>query len=458
MHRRNSLWIVTAVFLLVFSGYCFSDAAQNGPAPAQLEEQPSELTVAAAEQAVADLEKRIRQAEQAATEETANQLGVAVADLRERANKLAMLKTAYLEIITHLGKKEDLGNRKTLAREQLNAYEQRGMVRKPPYSLSFYDIQLREAATADQELETTANSMDAAKRSLEDLRQARETLSKDLRAQKEKLDNASEDLEKSTLTWRSGALELERDLYDLLIKNERLKMDNLETETEIGQLRARLFQLQIAYVRNHLHFDPDDLKQQLDALEKKQQQRMADLEKLIQRKNQADELYRKAFAQTQKSVYAEDLLTAQTALNTREVWRRTYQAAIEIAQESLRLIAYQRQVWQNRYDLLKGDLETAKIDQWTSDAGLHLKKLSRMISTEQDRQASLMQQMDTLEKQIADNDVAPAERQQYREQLKALQQQIRNRLDFAADVTSVQLLDRRFLDELALKRGKKAPE
>ena len=327
-----------------------------------------------------------------------------------------------------------------------------GMDRKPPYPLGFYDVLLQEAGSVDQELASTLNSIDAGKRSLEDARTASADILKELRADKEKLASSALGPERSAAEWRAASMEIEQNLYELFVQNEQLKLENLEAECEILKVQSQIYQLKVDWIRANLQFDPNDLKQQLQNYDKKQADLEASLEKWIALKNQADETYRKALVKNQTSLNPNDRQVAQAALQTSELWRQTYQAAIEQGQERLRLLDHQRQVWQNRHALLKGNTDSAPIDQWISDTNQQLKKMGQMINAEQVRQAGLMQQVDTLETQIADTGHRPAERQQYQEQLHTLQQQIRDNLETASYLTSVQSLDRRFMDELALKQ------
>ncbi|MBT8341213.1 MAG: mechanosensitive ion channel [Desulfatitalea sp.] len=409
-------------------------------------------TVDAVHDAITALDKRIALSEHSATEPSARQFGVSSSDLKTRINLLAQVKNTYLEMITYLGKKKDLQNDKALVLDQLAAQKLAGMDRKPPYSLGFYDILLQEAGSVDQELESILNSIDAGKRSIEDTRIALTNVLKEFRVRKEKLAAFTAEPERSAEAWRLASLEIEQDLNELLFQNEQLKLENLEAERDILEVRSQIYQLKLNWVRANLQFDPKDLQQQLQDYDKKQAELKASLEKWIASKSQADEAYRKAFVKSQNNLNPEDRLTAQAVLQTREMWRETYQAAIEQGQERLRLLEHQRQVWHHRYELLRGSKDSASFDQWMSDTNPHFKKMGQMINAEQIRQAGLMRQVDALETHIADTGLAPAQRQQYQEQLRALKQQIRDRLETAWYLTSAQSLDRRFMDELAFKK------
>lgn len=448
MHAKT---LVTVFLILTVLGITTAGAEQP-PTLKTDEDGKNDWTVDTVQKAITELDKRISLSEEKATEQSAGVLGVSLSDQKKRINRLAQVKTAYQEMITHLGKKKDLQNDKALALEQLSVQKQTGMDRKPPYSLGFYDILLQEAGSVDQELESTLNGIDAGKRSIEDIRDALANILKQLRTGKEKLALSTEDPERTAAAWRVDSLEIEQNLNELFLQNEQLKLKNLETERDILKVRSQIYQLKVEWVRANLKFDPNDLKQQLQDYDKKQADLEASIKKWIAAKDKADEAYRRALVKSQASLSIDDRQTAQTALQTRELWRQTYQAAIEQGQERLRLLDHQRQIWQNRYALLNSSKEKTTIDQWMADTNQHLKKMGRMINAQQVRQAGLMQQVDTLETQIADAGHRPVQRQSYQEQLRAVQQQIRDSLETASYLTSAQSLDRRFMDELDLKR------
>ena len=251
-------WLPILLSILFFYGSastaCVFDDALNF---SDVKKTSGTLSSPQVEEKIKDFEKRVRIAQQAENEQAARQLGITLADLKDRTEKLRAIQSAYERLLTAV--KKNSAQEEVLLREKSQGEEQRGIAQMPPYNLSFYDGIMDELAAAEQQKETLSLAAELSKRALEDVNLRLENARKEWRGLKDQLDSGSQKEDGQHLTWDLEKAQLETELLQALVLLEKANRDNLLMQIEVSELRAESSRRKISWVRDHLHFDEADL-------------------------------------------------------------------------------------------------------------------------------------------------------------------------------------------------------
>lgn len=100
------------------------------------------------EKKIAELKKKTAEHDLVQNAALAAELGITLSDLAERGNRYRALIAAHEKHLSELKKSEGIGREELLLMEKMESLQQKGMLRKPPYSLSFHDGLLGELDVA----------------------------------------------------------------------------------------------------------------------------------------------------------------------------------------------------------------------------------------------------------------------------------------------------------------------
>lgn len=400
-------------------------------------------TVEAVKQRSAETLIGLKTARQEATREAAQRLGVELEALQERVRTWVELKTLYDGLRSEIQKSVDLKNESTAMLEELNAFEQRGLLKKPPYPISFYDDLMVNIETLRQTVESNAMDQKSAQRIMDESRA-------DLRKAQDQLQN-----KKGLKTTQDGTRELwirqghqlEARLSDAKRRLYRQRVDNFQEKRQIAIKRVELVEKQARLVRLGLAYDNKDLADQTQVLEQKKSELQKRLNFQRQKKKDADLQWLKIQDQRQKSVYTDELARSEDKMKGIDQWRQTYQEAIDQHEEMLRLANQQQQAWRKRYDLLKQVPDRAMLLQWYEQSRRLFEHIERVLPLEQQRQNSLWQQTGKLEEASATLN-NPAKSTGNAGFVQALRQMAIYRLDYLGMLVETRALEERLSHEI----------
>jgi small-conductance mechanosensitive channel len=403
---------------------------------------------------VQEFKEKILLAQKAETEKAANQLGVSLKELQEQTAALKATQSIYMQLLSAVKKKVTLKEEENFLLQKLSTQEKKGLSQDPPYFLSFYDNLLGDLAAAQQQKSTSAFAVKFAKKSSENITSRLEKAAGVWRAIREQIETQPPETVSQRLRWRLEKSQAEKDYLDALLYLEKANQENHEIELQLAKLREQLYLQQVIWVRNHLTFSEADLQKQLNSLANRRKVLAERLEKYRREQKKAEEAWLDALKKLKTTKDQKELIPAEAALKARQLWRSTYQNVIEQTEDTLRLLGHQEDAVQNRHAILKGEVDTRKLTSWKEEAENYLANLKNAITLQQNYQSNLQSQISTLEKEIAEGGFDAKVRDQYENQLQAIQTLANHRFEYISAIFLTEQMDNRLLEEISLKLNK----
>ncbi|MBI9087177.1 MAG: mechanosensitive ion channel [Desulfobacterales bacterium] len=319
---------------------------------------------------------------------------------------------------------------------------------QPPFNLSFLDRLLGELAAVEQQKETGELAVNLSRRNIEELTRRLEQSRKELRGA---MDSGAVSLQESSPKAIQNTIEekqTEKEFQKALLWQEKAHLENLERQKEIAELKSRRYRQQIAWVRERVGFDAEDLDSHLKKILENRNQFQERLQKLRDEQAVLEKKSRR-FRPKGLSVKPTDQPSvAGAALKAHEAWKRAIQGEFEQVEDMLRLNRLEESVWKNRYELVRGNVSQEQLASWKASVESQLEGLNRLVSLQQKYQTSLQAEMAALEKQLATPDLDNQIRAHWISQQKALRQQADRRFDYLAAILGNAQLHRHFRDEV----------
>lgn len=435
---------ILPVLSWILFGQPLSGGAQTLPTLPKAASRGTETwTVEKVSQLISEVDAALEGARQAENHQTARRLGVDMDALRARTRRFIELKAVYGELSTQIRKETELVKEAAVVREEGSAFEQRGLLEKPPFTLRFYDDYRIEYDSLQQALDITDMALTASRRNLEEDQLRLDTARQRLRSFVDKTGKAAG----PAASWRMQGLELDIKMADAMGRLQQRRVENLQTEKQLTADRIALVRKQIQWIQSRLSYNAADLKRHVDNLERKKNDLQKNLAALLEKKKNADQRWLNVQAKVQAAVYADDLARAQSELKAADLWRKTFQTAADQTADMIRLAGQQEQIWKNRYDMLKDAVERRILLQWREESDRRLSHISRVVNLEQERQNSLWQQISAFDDIPADPG-SKKKRSEDQNAMAALRQTAAYRLDYIGMLTASQRLEQRLADEI----------
>lgn len=438
-----SIWMLVACALCLW-GVASSGWAQSPDAEKRNDGVPEMAEIVRLKDAVGEARARLRKAlSQGRTEGSDGQMEERTAI----ADRLDATEAAYDRLISALDKDKAYGRDLDQLRERVMAPGHSGLG-PPPFNLSFLDRLLGELAAVEQQKETGVLAVNLSRRNVEERTRRLEQSRKELRAA---LDSGAVFLQESAPTGIQNTIEgkqVEKGFQQALLWQEKAHLENLEKQKEIAELKTRHYGQQIAWVRERVGFDAEDLDSHLKKVLENRNQLQERLQKL---RDEQAALEKKLRRLQPKDLSVETTalpVEAGAALKAQEAWQRAIQEEFEQVEDMLRLNRLEEAVWKNRYELVRGKVSQEQLAAWKSSVESHLEGLNRLVSLQQKYQTSLQAEMAALEKQLATPDLDNRIRGHWISQQKALRQQADRRFDYLAAILGNAQLQRHFRDEI----------
>jgi small-conductance mechanosensitive channel len=394
-------------------------------------------------QLISEVEAALITARKAENDQTAKRLGVDIDALRAHTRRFIELKSVYGELSAEIRKETELTKEAAAVREENSAFEQRSLLEKPPYTLSFFDDYMTEYESLQQALEISDMALTASRRNLEEGQLRLDTARQGLRSF---IDKAGKDAGPA-VSWQMEGLELDIKMADAMGRLQQRRVGNLQIEKQVAADRISLVRNQIQWIQSRLAYSEEDLKRHIDNLERKKDDLQKNLTVLLEKKKNADQRWLKVQAKVQAAVYEDDLARAQSELKAADLWRKTFQTAVEQTVDMVRLAGQQEQVWKNRYDMLKDAADRKSLLKWREESDRRLSHISRVVNIEQERQNSLWQQISAFD-EISVDFGSKKKGSEDQNAIEALRKMADFRLDYISMLTASQRLEQRLGDEI----------
>jgi potassium efflux system protein len=416
------------------------------------EKASSGITPTVGENRIKDIEERIKVSEAAENDHTAEQFGVSLLDLQTRTTKLREIKIIYQRLLTALKKQVALDTEEVILRDKKKKQEQVGLPQKPPYPLSFYDYLLDRISAAEQEKETGELERRLRERTLEDTRSRLVKAQKTLRGLKEQLEGAEGVKDSGTFRWDLEQGELELELAHAMLDFQKVRLENLQTQIRLAELKRDIGQESIRWVGAHLHFDEGDLEKQVQVIQKERAELQRRLGTLMREQRQVEEAWLGAQKRISNVRNESERAVASAFLEARQAWRETYQRVLEQTEHLSDLLNQREQAWKRRYELVKGEVSPEQLDIWRKDAETQIRRIDRVVALLQASQTNLQARVAALERQVSEEGVNPEIIQHLQTQMQALRKLSERSLEYLSMLLATNQVNHRLVDEIASRR------
>jgi potassium efflux system protein len=395
-----------------------------------------------------DLQKRIKIFSEAEREDVAKGLNVTLDQLRERTEILQETKTFNTQQLNAIRKYESLLQEKEALNEKIATGEALEIEESPPYSLKFHDYFHHKLSESKRNRETARLAVSVAEKALQDARDRYQKASAQTRSLKEELGKEQDTQEVLAVQWLLEQSEREVGLTEALVGYQKWVQANAREEIELFGIRSDLY-LQISEgILENLHFDPADLETQLALIDEQKKELQGMVDEVRKDLRQANRIQTRAQRKVEKASEEKELSKAKLNLIVAEQWRQTYQVKLEQVESSLQQMNTRKQLWRQRYDLIKGEIP------WEDLAGLKegavkLRERQRQrISLEQERQTNLQLQIAKLEDQLQQEGLSWDAKSNLNEQRKAQVGLVGSTINFITTLNHTSQMNLLFIAEL----------
>ncbi len=448
---------ITVLFIFLNVCICLATteafANQMNPQGITQGKTTTEIDLNTVEQKVKDLKKRLTAVEGALDERTAQESGLTLPELQERAAKVREIEAVYERLLTALKKQTTLAKEEVLLREKMASQKQVGISQEPPYSLSFYDNLLDQLAATEQKKGIINLAKNFTLRALEDAKVGLEEGQQNLRKLRERKEDELSGLDSARLDRELELAQLEQELNQAVFDLQKVTSQNLDMETRVVDLQMDIARRNAEWARKHLRFDKADLDKQIETLERSR----AEMQKRLQDQMRTQTRMEASWFQAQERVATvqrePELTLAKVALKASETWREASQRVLEHTEDMIQLLSRQEQAWKYRYALLLGEVSADQMDTWWKEFKTRKENLDRAVRLQESYQSSLQSQIAALEKQISEQGVAERLQPELKNQMRALRALSDSNLEYLSTLLASAKVDQRFLEEIEDKRA-----
>lgn len=448
---ENSKQMFFFIFVMVlWTNISLAHSTEKSFQKAANEKASSEITYSILENKIKETNDRIKASEAAENDHTAQQFGVLIFDMQARTTKLREILAAHQRLFTALKRQATLDKAMSLMRDKVKTQQQIGLSQKPPYFLGYYDQLLDQAATAEQEKETVQSEKRFVEKALQNTRSRLNEEEKILRSLKEQSKRTEELKNGTKLKWDLEQSRLNMELAQAIFDFQKMKLENLQAQLRLSELKTNLAQQSTTWVRSHLKFDQKDLDKKLHEFEKERSELQKRQSKLMREQKQVENAWLMAQKRESQAKNKNVRSVAASFLKTREVWRETYQRVLEQTEHMVHLLNQREQTWKKRYELIKAEADHEQLEVWLKDTGTQLNSIDAILALQQSHWTNLHSQIAALEKRISEEGVNPGIKQHLEEQLIAHRKSAERSLEYMAALLAAKEANRRLIDEIAL--------
>jgi len=450
MHIVISISLAMVLLMISVVGF----AEQQGSTSVSQEETLPGINTSTLEQRIGKNKEQLRNALEVEDEQTAKQLSVTLTQLRERNAKLREIEVVYQRQLTSLKRRSSLKKEEESITEKLKTQHEVLISKLPPYSLSLYDLYFDRLTTVNQQEETVNIALQLARKGLEEATNNLSSARQKLRNIKEQIIQEKPGEIPLLLNWSLENAKIEEELDQAILDLQKITSQNAEAEVRLLQLRKANAQKHVDWVISNLFYDQNDLSKRLDTLEEQRKQLQARIATLAKEQQEVENVWLKAREELDDSQGANEIAKARATawLKAREAWRETYQKVLEQTENIFRILNQEEQVWKSRYELLRKNIDYKQLDNWQIEANAHVENIEGIIYLEENYQTNLQPQMESLKKQLSEEDLDPIITQHLEKHISALRKLSERNLEYISTLQRAKEIEQRFINEIHLRQ------
>jgi potassium efflux system protein len=449
--RLVAYWIQLVV-IVVCLGQSHAALPQKASKPVPLpakQEGAQAISPEAIERKIAELDQKIKTSQEAANEQTAQQLGVDLALLQKRTVLLQELREVYNWWSVNLAREAVLQKEKTALADKLATLKERGVKEPPPYSLSFLENLLSQLQFFEQRQEAYALSSSIFLEYLNTLQEERDEAGKKWRLLQDKLAAATLPEVKRKLQFKAEIAQLERELAEKEYLSVKTFSNLIKMLQEMANLQMDVYREQSAWVRKHLRIQDRDLEQKISLLGQKQKKladKRAELQRVLRQKTRTWEKVDKESGSAKGSDAVQEELSQE-----RQTWQQTHQSTLDSIIHHLTMLRSQEALWKKRVALLKNEATQEQLVKWQADLDKKREFGRKYYKYLGNQNVSLQTQVAALEKRLATPGLDPGIKDILSSQKAACLAFIQENNAMIQALADIDELGRRFSEEIGAR-------
>jgi len=452
MLKKSVLTILFTAVLAFANAFLSQPGCAAEPVAA---DKTSESTATASPQSI--IEEKLKKIQQmladSKAEKTENlslQLKIPAEMFQKKILILQEIEATYQQQLNALTRQASLDQEQKNLKEQTESNQGVLVSQLPPYSLSTYDLYLDQLDKMQQKEDTASAAQRNDKKNLENAQANLDTAAQQMRLATEKAGAEGEKADSPALHMQITLARLGNELAEASLDLNRYNLDISKLELQIAQQQKNMTRQQVDWVRAHLAYDEQDLRERLELLDGLRRKLKALMTSLAAEQQQVEDAWLKAQQEYSDTGIADELKKqrSKSGLDARQAWRETHQEVLEQTENSLRLITIAQETWQRRYAMIKGEVNYDEFDQWEKETADSLENINRLIAMGQNSQNSLQSQITSVKMQLAMQEIDPVIAQNQRTMLKALEKLLERTVEYLSRLQTMARFENRFLAEI----------
>jgi small-conductance mechanosensitive channel len=429
------------------------------PAPAEAQEQPSANGQAPAPVAapspedviqakIDELQPRIKSFAEAETEVVAKGLNVTLEQLRERTEVLRETRAFHAQHLQARHKFASLLKEKAVLQDKIATGQALKLEEDPPYSLKVYDEFNARYIDSKRNRDTTQLALAVAENALQDARDRSIAAAAQARALRDLEGQGNDPREKLRNQWLYRQAEREEGLSRAVLDYQEQVLINARLEAELAVARVDLARQLSERIRDNLHFDQTDLDQQLAAIDESKKEVETRIDATRRELRRVGREVIRAQRQVEQANDDSEIAAAKATLAVAEQCQQAYRVMLEQDESILQQMGARKQIWKQRYDLIKGAIKREDLAGLREEAVKLRDRLRQTVSLEQERQTSLQLQIGKMEDRLQQEGLSWDAKSNLNEQRQALVELVTSTINYLTALNKTGQMNLQFIEEL----------
>ncbi|MBU1581979.1 MAG: hypothetical protein KKE44_04435, partial [Proteobacteria bacterium] len=437
---RSVLFLISIMLLVLWGGLFESFAAIASNDTAQNMENVD--SIESIDKTIESLDITIDKITRTQTDKLANELGTASDQIQKKMAGLNALRSVHVRLKNALLGLEKVKKEQQAIEQLYEDYRTNGMIKKPPYSLTFHDSIQAQIFTATKNKKNIELTIELLKKNHEEFQNQLAQKEKELRQVKETPEQQS-----SGNTIALEVMELSIQHLITMVHALTIEMERYEIENRSADIKIKLLKEQASFVGSNIHHDKEDLNHQLELIQNKEIAIQNDINNFKIDQKAVDQEWIKARQTLDAASLEQERNTAQAFLKARDEWRKTYILVLELEQDSLVLLNQQKAIWQKRYAIVEEDLPFSQKIQIKDETEKNINSLNQTLQIQQNYLVNLQKQISAIEG-LMQEEVSPSIKNHFLVEMDALRKQFDRRLEFQSMIVATDQVERNLLAQV----------
>jgi len=443
---KSAWFFILLLFVVCLPGPGLGWAEEQPPTPAPaVAATPDEALQAK----IKELQPRIKSYAEAETAQVAQALNVTLEQLRERTATLQETLSYYFQQHQALYKHVSLLKEQETLQGKIATGEALQLDEEPPYSLKYYDDYNARYADRKRNQDTTQLAVTVAESALQNTQGRLTAAAVQVRSLRAAAEGAGKDQpEKLRNQWLFQQAEREEALAAAALAYQEQVLANAQVEAELAVTWADLARRISERIRENIHFDQRDLDKQLGVIDENRNAQQAKVDAVKNALRRANRMVILAQREVDRAVGESEIAATKADLAVAESWQQTYRVKLDQDETILQQMGFRRQLWKQRYDLIKGAIKRVDLLKLRETSGKQRDSLQQRVALEQERQTSLQLQIGKLEDQLRQENLNWGGKSNLSEQRQALMELVASTIDYLTALNKTGQMNLQFIDEL----------